>query len=80
MKPDQSIIPDWGSIRRTGARIGSVVWKRNAETWLRPVRVDPGHDHPSEDQRPQRHQQELDEVDEECPRHVAESTSPSAEP
>ena len=34
--PDQSIIPVWGSIRRTGARIGSVAWTRKAEIWLRP--------------------------------------------
>ena len=37
MNPDQSIIPVWGSIRRTGASIGSVAWIRKAETWLRPV-------------------------------------------
>src|SRR5688572_6419035 len=37
MNPDQSIMPVWGSIRRTGARIGSVVWKRNVEIWFRPV-------------------------------------------
>ena len=35
--PDQSIIPVCGNMRRTGARIGSVVWKRNAEIWLRPA-------------------------------------------
>jgi hypothetical protein len=37
MNPDQSIMPLWGSIRRTGARIGSVAWKRKVEIWLRPV-------------------------------------------
>ena len=37
MNPDQSTMPVGGSARRTGARIGSVAWMRNAETWFRPV-------------------------------------------
>src|SRR3546814_2609974 len=37
MKPDQSIMPVFGSIRRTGARMGSVAWTRKPDTWLRPL-------------------------------------------
>ena len=30
----KSNVPFWGRNRRTGARIGSVAWTRNRDTWL----------------------------------------------
>ncbi len=34
---DRSSMPIGGSMRRTGARMGSVDWMRNDDTWLRPI-------------------------------------------
>jgi hypothetical protein len=41
---------------------------------IAPSRIDPGHEHPAEDEHPQRNQQELEEVDEERGTHGSEST------
>ena len=66
MKPDQSIIPDCGSIAdRAEDRLGRLEEERG--DLVAPGRVDPRHEHPTEDERPQRHQDELDEVEEEGP-------------
>ena len=52
MKPDQSTIPDRGSMRRTGPRMRFGRLVEEGGDLLAPGRVDPGHDHPPEDQRP----------------------------
>src|SRR5918992_4435309 len=59
---------------RTQDRFGGLMQKRRHLIASRGV--DPGHDHPPEDQRPERHQEELDEGEKERPGHVPESTSP----
>ena len=55
-------MPVGGSSRRTGARMGSVAWNRKAERRLRPLGVDPGEQHPAEDQHGQREDEQLEEI------------------
>ena len=59
--PDQSIIPDCGSMRRTGRHVDSGL-EQEGRDLPAAGRVDPRHDHPAEDQRPERDQEELEEV------------------
>ena len=77
MNPDQSTIPDLRQHAADRAEDGLGGLEEEGGDLLAPGRVDPGHDHPPEDQRPERHQQELDEVEEEGSRHGPESTSPT---